>query len=205
MRVATNHPSRRRASDWNKAVMPRTVIRAKAGIHRPRGGKPSTGSRSAGRMVTALIPPPPRSSRRGAVRPSSAASSAGAGDRVGQVEILDRIGESPCALGPAPALSLGGAHSSGTRPAARQRRMIGEHRLAQLRRSCRTAAARPSASESARRIDQSSRASPGGSTAFSANWTRPSRLTWSAVLLAVGGARQDHVGRCAPSSPWWPI
>ena len=73
-------------------------------------------------------------------------------------------------------------------------RMRREQRCAQLRRACRTAACCPAPRDSARRIAQSSRASPGGKTARSAMLHAAFGVDVGAVLLGVGGARQDHVG-----------
>ena len=65
--------------------------------------------------------------------------------------------------------------------------------------ACRTAAACRAAADSARRIAQFSRASPGGNPARFAICGRPSVLTKMPRLLGPGRARQDHVGPVRPA------
>ena len=121
-----------------------------------------------------VIPPPPRTASPWS---SSAEQRCMVGLArqigVGQVEVLDRIADRALRLG----VEL-----------RRRPRQVDQAVAAELRdsrrpsprgagRSCRTAAACRAARETARRIVQSSRASPGGNAAFSPRCTRPSVLT----------------------------
>ena len=67
-------------------------------------------------------------------------------------------------------------------------------RRAQVARASRTAACAPSTSDSARRIAQSSRASPGGNAARFGHLHAALGVDVGAGLFRIGGARQDHVG-----------
>ena len=62
----------------------------------------------------------------------------------------------------------------------------------------------PDALETATTIDQSSRASPGGVTAFSVRCTRPSVLTYVADFSVYAAPGRTKSAIEAPASPWWP-
>ena len=117
----------------------------------------------------------------------------GARDRVGPVEVVDRARERRAARA-CPCGRTSATAPARSRPARPAAGAISTMRRAHLAQACRAARCGRAPRESARRIFQSSLASPGGNTA-SRRALRPALgVDVGRVLLGVGGARQDHVG-----------
>ena len=121
----------------------------------------------------------------------------GARDRVGEIEVGDGRGERRVLERAADGRR---ARSNDGRVGRRDRVDLDEMRDGRRTSAARSAASEskgscaPSASDSARRIAQSSRASPGGKTARSANCGAALGVDVDARLLGIGGAGQDDVG-----------
>ena len=118
----------------------------------------------------------------------------GAGDRVGEVEVAHG-GRERRRRRSGPAAGSRATAGVGRRDLVER----GEVRVRRVERGAQCCSESngsvwPSTSDSARRIAQSSRASPGGKLARLAHLHPALRVHIGAGLLGIGGARQDHVG-----------
>ena len=140
-----------------------------------------------------LIPPPPRSRAMDQLCRAALHRRAGAADRVGQVEILDRIGDrapsAPCAS------SLGGAQPIVDEPvAAELPALSADHRGAELVEAVERQRLAEQVGQARGRSSSPRARRPAGTTAFSLRCTRPSSVDVGAVLFGIGRAGQDDVG-----------